>query len=245
MARFTNPGDGSGIPGPQGPAGVDGADALWNFLGAYDNGADYSPGDVVTYNGGTYYRVGEPNPGYPPGTSYWTTIALPGEPGPQGEAGAAGGFGSYGSFYDEQTQTITEGQESIGVPIKLRSVDSDATSGFTIIDDSKITPTNTGVYNFAFSSQLFNTAGGGSGQTVEIWFAKNGQPIAESNTRVAVNTNSPFVVAAWNFFQKLNSGDYLEIYWASDNHHIQMVHNTATMDGPHIPSVILTVNQVG
>lgn len=83
MARFTSP-DGTGAPGPTGPAGADGADgadALWNFIGEYDNGADYYPGDLVTYNGGTYYRVGEPNPGYPPGTSYWTTIAEPGTDG--------------------------------------------------------------------------------------------------------------------------------------------------------------------
>jgi hypothetical protein len=89
MARFTQDGgSGSGAPGPQGPAGADGADgddALWNFIGEYDNGADYSPGDLVTYNGGTYYRVGEPNPGYPPGTSYWTTIAEPGADGANGE----------------------------------------------------------------------------------------------------------------------------------------------------------------
>lgn len=79
MSRFTTSGGGEGTPGPQGPAGNDGEDALWNFIGEYDNGADYSPGDLVTYNGGTYYRVGEPNPGYPPGTSYWTTIAEPGQ----------------------------------------------------------------------------------------------------------------------------------------------------------------------
>lgn len=93
MARFTqsSSGDGAAGPqGPQGPAGADGADALWNFIGEYDNGADYYPGDLVTYNGGTYYRVGEPNPGYPPGTSYWTTIAEPGEVGPQGEPGVSG-----------------------------------------------------------------------------------------------------------------------------------------------------------
>ncbi len=79
MARFSvSSSSGEGIPGPQGPAG---ADALWNFLGEYNNGADYNIGDVVTYNGGTYYRVGEPNPGYPPGTSYWTTIAEPGTDG--------------------------------------------------------------------------------------------------------------------------------------------------------------------
>lgn len=95
MARFTQSGsgDGSGIPGPQGPqgpAGADGLDALWNFVGEYNNGADYNIGDIVTYDGGTYYRVGEPNPGYPPGTVYWTTVAEPGQDGatgPQGEPG--------------------------------------------------------------------------------------------------------------------------------------------------------------
>lgn len=88
MARFSSSsGGGEGTVGPAGPAGADGADALWNFLGAYNNGADYSPGDVVTYNGGTYYRIGEPNPGYPPGTSYWTTIAEPGADGASGTSG--------------------------------------------------------------------------------------------------------------------------------------------------------------
>lgn len=70
-----------GETGPQGEPGANGQDALWNFLGEYSNGADYSPGDVVTYNGGTYYRIGEPNQGYAPGTEYWTTIATPGQAG--------------------------------------------------------------------------------------------------------------------------------------------------------------------
>jgi hypothetical protein len=43
-----------------------------NYLGEYNNGADYNPGAVVLYAGILYIRVGEANPGYPPGTSYWT-----------------------------------------------------------------------------------------------------------------------------------------------------------------------------
>jgi hypothetical protein len=42
-----------------------------SYLGAYDNGGDYYPGQVVSFNGALYIRTGEPNPGYPPGTSYW------------------------------------------------------------------------------------------------------------------------------------------------------------------------------
>ena len=42
-----------------------------DYRGAYDNGADYYPGQIVSYGGALYVRIGEPNPGYPPGTSYW------------------------------------------------------------------------------------------------------------------------------------------------------------------------------
>jgi hypothetical protein len=45
-----------------------------NYLGAYDNGGDYYPGQVVSFNGALYVRIGEPNPGYPPGTSYWAAF---------------------------------------------------------------------------------------------------------------------------------------------------------------------------
>jgi hypothetical protein len=45
-----------------------------DYRGAYDNGGDYYPGQVVSYNGALYIRTGEPNPGYPPGTSYWAAF---------------------------------------------------------------------------------------------------------------------------------------------------------------------------
>ena len=43
------------------------------YLGDYDNGADYTYNDVVKWppDGQLYKRIGEPNPGYPPGTAYW------------------------------------------------------------------------------------------------------------------------------------------------------------------------------
>lgn len=42
------------------------------YRGEYDNGADYTFEEVVTYNGVLYKRVSNPNnPGYPPGTSSW------------------------------------------------------------------------------------------------------------------------------------------------------------------------------
>lgn len=46
-------------------------DSNYVFKGEYNNGLDYSPNDVVLYNGVYYVRLLEPNPGYPPGTVYW------------------------------------------------------------------------------------------------------------------------------------------------------------------------------
>ena len=45
-----------------------------DYRGLYDNGGDYSPGQVVSFNGELYVRIGEPNPGYPPGSSYWAAF---------------------------------------------------------------------------------------------------------------------------------------------------------------------------
>jgi hypothetical protein len=45
-----------------------------DYRGAYNNGADYFPGQVVSFNGELYIRIGEPNPGYPPPGSYWAAF---------------------------------------------------------------------------------------------------------------------------------------------------------------------------
>ncbi len=45
-----------------------------DYRGAYDNGADYYPGQIVSFNGELYIRIGEPNPGYPPPGSYWAAF---------------------------------------------------------------------------------------------------------------------------------------------------------------------------
>jgi hypothetical protein len=45
-----------------------------DYQGAYNNGADYFPGQVVSHNGELYIRIGEPNPGYPPPGSYWAAF---------------------------------------------------------------------------------------------------------------------------------------------------------------------------
>jgi hypothetical protein len=82
VARFSGGAGGEGTPGPEGPAGPPGADALWNFRGAYSGGAAYAVGDVATYNGQTWYRLNSNggNVGDTPAEgTFWTLIAAEGD----------------------------------------------------------------------------------------------------------------------------------------------------------------------
>ena len=90
MARFTGPvGEGSGAPGPQGPAGNDGADALWNYVGEYNGGASYAVGDIVTYDGQLWYRFNANggNVGDTPSPGLWNLLAAKGADGTDASGG--------------------------------------------------------------------------------------------------------------------------------------------------------------
>jgi len=77
----------TGAAGPQGPQGATGAqgpagaDAVWYYNGAYNPGASYAVGDVVTYEGQTWYRkhANGGNVGDTPSVGpFWDLIAAKG-----------------------------------------------------------------------------------------------------------------------------------------------------------------------
>lgn len=153
----------------------------------------------------------------------------------------------YGSFFDTTTQTAAA--INTAYHVQFNTTDALCTNGLTVLNDENGNPTKikvnkTGVYNFMFSFQLHNTGGGGSGTTAQIWFAKNEVTIPDSNTRIDVPSNAPYMVAAWNLFMHLNAGEYGQIMWSTNNTSIKIEHNTASAPAPAIPSVIVTVNQV-
>ena len=155
--------------------------------------------------------------------------------------GPAGGFGAYGSFIDLQTQTNT----SVGNPLPVFLRTTDLSSGVSIVDDTKITVDDTGVYNIAFSAQLTKTDGGTD--TIYLWLRTNGIDVPDSNTALVLTGGGAKQVAAWNFVVPLGAGQHATLMWASADSAAQIVYvsDAATPYGPAIPSVILTVNQVG
>lgn len=151
--------------------------------------------------------------------------------------------GYYGSFYSltDQTDGTTPHKMFCEATADNAGVTMETGSEGT---KSQITFAHTGTYNIQFSAQLHNTGGGGSGNTVNIWFRLNGSDIANSDTKVTVPSNAPYVVAAWNFIVSVAAGDYVEILWYTDNSNIILEQENGTALHPAIPSVIITAAQI-
>ena len=190
-----------------------------------------------------------PGPSGPPGPIGLTGLkgdkgdtGLTGSTGPKGDTGetgppGTGGLGSYGSFYDTTTQT-----NAVAAGNAFRFNNTDFNSGVSIVSSSRITFANAGKYNIAFSAQMEKTDGGTD--IAEIWIKKNGSNEPNTNTKFYLAGNSAKMVAAWNFFVNAAAGDYYQIFWYSADTNVRILAEIAG-DRPAIPSIIMTVNQVG
>ena len=173
-----------------------------------------------------------------------------GPTGPQGDVGPTGPNGSTGptgptgiatlqsaSYFSTQTQ----GPYAVDAINPMTLNNTDWQIGIDLIDSSKIKFNNSGKYNIAFSAQVEQTISSG---VINVWLSKNGVDVPNSNTKVNVAASNPYSVAAWNFFVSASANDYFQIMWSSSSNHTIL--ESAVYDGhPQIPSVIITVNQVG
>lgn len=159
--------------------------------------------------------------------------------GEYGPAASIQGFFSHGSWYSTSTQTTTSGTAKA-----ITVNNTDIAQGIKVVANSKFTVDYDATYNFQFSLQLIRQSGGGNGNTVQIWLAKNGTAIPNSNTRIDVTTNAPQQVAAWNFFVKLKKNDYVQLMWSANTPSMQVLANPAVSPAPATPSAIITMNQV-
>lgn len=162
-----------------------------------------------------------------------------GPAGPQGIQGPAGlsGLGSSASYFS----TVDQGPSAANTIQALTLNQTDWQTGIALESGSHLKVLNAGQYNIAFSIQLHQLNSSG---VVNIWLAKNGVAMPDTNTKMSITANNPYFVAAWNFFVNANSNDYYEIMWSSTDNQTVIESEPAGVH-PAIPSVIITVNQVG
>jgi hypothetical protein len=144
-----------------------------------------------------------------------------------------------GSFYDTQTQTTLA-----NTPTPMRIRNNVLANDCSIVDFTKITTNQTGVFNVQFSAQLYRTSGGTNAH-VDIWFSLNGVNIDNSNTRITIANNSHYLVASWNFVLAMSENDYIEIMWMPSVNTIQLQTEAEQPLHPATPSVIATFNRIG
>jgi hypothetical protein len=148
---------------------------------------------------------------------------------------------NYGQFSSTQTQS---GSANTAYSATFNT--TDFSQGVSLINGSRITVSNTGIYNIQFSTQLHTTAN----QAVDfsIWFAMTGSDIANSNTDFTIEkiNGGGFQVAALNFLTSISSGSYIELKYSKTTAQGQLqakgIQSTPTR--PATPSVILTVTQI-
>ena len=258
-----------GIQGPTGAQGVEGpAGQAFTLKGSYPTLADFhagagassgNPGEGWLLESDGSIMVWTTDQGWidagdirgaqgPMGPQGIQGVqGLQGLQGIQGEPGTPGSVANtyYGSWYSAITQTALSGVKTrmyYEVPlINNKGVHTAIGSDGKYSD---IVFEHDGVYNLQFSAQLRNLGGAGSGQNFIIWLGSNGSDVPMSATDVAVNSNGPWVVASWNFFITAKAGDTAQLFWQNDKNSL-VIQATPSNGVPGIPSVILTVNQVG
>jgi|688.fasta_scaffold12081_4 hypothetical protein len=154
-------------------------------------------------------------------------------------AGVVPATPNYGSFYTSTTQTLA----TVSTPQPVQFLTLDSANNFSVVSNSRVTAAAAGTYNVQFSLQLLVTPGGGG--DYEVWPAINGTPIPNSNTRFSVKNTNEAECAALNYIVTLTAGQYLELYWATDDTSNILYGATSLFGGPDIPSAVITVTPVG
>jgi hypothetical protein len=151
----------------------------------------------------------------------------------------------HGAFQDSTDQVAAN--TTTAYPVTFNT--TDFANGVTMASGSRITVADAGIWNLQFSIQLKNTTN--DGQDVDIWFRKNGTNIANSNSRFHLvarkGTGDPsHIIAALNFFVSMNSNDYIEIMWRTENTgvSIEAFGTSSSPTRPAVPSAIATVSFV-
>lgn len=144
-----------------------------------------------------------------------------------------------GLFYSTTNQTAAA--TGTGYPVEFENTYLGNGVSITGANDTRITVTADGIYNFQVTLQTTQTSG--SDTSVYTWINKNGTDVPYGGQEQTVKGSSVHAVY-WNFSIDLTAGQYIEMYWATDDTNLSL--NTQTPAPPHpgIPSAIVAVSFV-
>ena len=143
---------------------------------------------------------------------------------------------AYASFYDADTADQT-GSTTTATAVEFATA-AVAGAGITIASNTRITFAAAGTYRINASLQFNNSSA--TDRFVDIWFSKNGTNIANSNGRVAVPKigDGGTYLLAYEIFDTVTAGQYIEIYWYPENVAVTLHYRAAVAASPGVTPAI-------
>ena len=235
----------TGTPGPTGAAGPQGDPGTTGLQGdPGTQGIQGLQGDPGTQ--GIQGIQGDPGiqgpvgPQGDPGTQ-----GIQGVAGPTGPKGDPGGLAAFGSYFDTSDQP--SGGASVQNTMEFNSTDT-ATAGVSMVSfgglPTRLTFADAGTYQLDFSAQVVKTSGGTD--QIDIWLAKEGVNIPNTNARMLVTATPSDLVISWTQFITVTAGQYIEVYWSSLDGTMALASTPAqiTPTRPLTPSTRITATRV-
>lgn len=121
---------------------------------------------------------------------------------------------AYGAFSDYTSQTIASTTTAYAMTFDT----TDLGSGVSVVSNSRLTVTTTGIYNFQWSGQF--ESDDVAPQDVYVWIRINGTDVAGSTGRIGLPARKSagdlyHSIAGWNFLLSLTANDYVELIWSA------------------------------
>lgn len=144
-----------------------------------------------------------------------------------------------GLFYSTVDQTAA--LANTGYPVEFENTYIGNGVSIAGVDNTRITVTDDGVYNFQVTLQLEHN--NSSAATLWTWINKNGtdQPYGGQKNTIKGNDD---VAVHWNFSIDLTAGQYIEMYWATSDIQLNLHTEAATAPHPGLPSSVVAVSFV-
>lgn len=150
----------------------------------------------------------------------------------------------FGAWSSDSDQTALSTTAAYAITFDV----ADVVDSVYLVDDSKMTVRYAGIYNLQFSIQFTNTDS--QIHDVDVWAAINGTNVPNSNSRFSVPNShggtDGHLIAALNLFLPMQTSDYVELYWCTNDLGVKIEHIPAASSPtrPATPSVIATMSFV-
>jgi hypothetical protein len=144
-----------------------------------------------------------------------------------------------GLFYSTTAQTAT--LVNTGYPVEFENTyigNGVSTGG---VNNTRITVSADGVYNFQVTLMTQHT--NSSDVIVWTWINQNGTDVPYGAKKQTIKGNSDQPIY-WNFSIDVQAGQYIEMYWATDDTSLSLHTEAATAPHQGIPSALVAVSFV-